>query len=294
MNLKPNARRFFAVAMLTFLTMFAVACGGNQSTSNQSVATTTNSASGANSVAPPAREVESRKNVLVRVAHLVPGAPNVDLFVDNAKTFDNATYKRVSPYKEIPEGEHKYYLRQAGQDTAQPLAEGDERMSDVGAHYTVLAVPTSLVGRPDLKIIKDDYAAPADGKAKVRVIHAALGTGDVDVVANGVSEALFDNISFTDDEDYKAINPLDGTLEIRLEGKNIAVATLPDTIFEAGKLYTIFVVGSPTGAARVEAFVVTDEFTAPAAMNDNVNMMNTTSTTNTANTMNATNSNVAP
>lgn len=289
MKSKPNAYRFPVFVTLAFLAVFAAACGGNQATSNQSVTTTTNSTSGANSVAPPAKEVESRKNVLVRVAHLIPGAPNVDLFVDNTKTFDNATYKRVSPYKEIPEGAHKYYLRQAGQDTAQPLAEQDERTSDAGAHYTVLAVPTSIVGRPSLKILKDDYAAPANGKAKVRVIHAALGTGDIDVVANGVSESLFDNISFAGDDDYEQINPLNGTLEVRLEGKNIAVATLPNTVFEAGKLYTIFVVGQPTGAARVEAFIVTDEFTAPGAMSGNTNMMN-----DNANITNTTNSNVAP
>ncbi|MCP9493086.1 MAG: DUF4397 domain-containing protein [Pyrinomonadaceae bacterium MAG19_C2-C3] len=281
MNLKPNAYRFPVFVTLAFLVIFSAACNNaNQETSNQSVTTTTNSASGANSVAPAAKEVESRNNVLVRVAHLVPGAPNVDLFVDNAKMFDNTTYKRVSPYKEVSEGEHKYYLRQAGQNTAQSLAEEDERTSDAGAHYTVLAVPTSVVGRPELKIIKDDYSAPANGKAKVRVIHAALGTGDIDVVANGVSESLFDDIGFADDEEYEEINPVNGTLEVRLEGKNIAVATLPNTVFEAGKLYTIFVVGSPTGGARVEAFVVTDEFTAPRTMNGNP--------------MNTTNSNVVP
>lgn len=278
MNPKPNAHRFLVFATLAFLAVFASACDSNREVSNQPVTTTTNSASGANSVAPPANEVENRNNVLVRVAHLVSGAPNVDLFVDNAKLFDDMTYKRVSPYKEISEGEHKYYLRQAGQNTAQSLAEEDERTSDAGAHYTVLAVPTSIVGRPELRILKDDYDAPASGKAKVRVIHAALGTGDVDIVANGVSESLFDDIGFADDEDYEEINPLNGTLEVRLEGKNIAVATLPNTVFEAGKLYTIFVVGQPTGAARVEAFVVTDEFTAPGAMNNNMNanMMNTT------------------
>ncbi len=272
MTLKLNAYRFVALA---FLAMFAAACGGNQETSNQPVATTTNSASGTNSVAPPASEVESRNNVLVRVAHLVPGAPNVDLFVDNAKTFENAPYKRVSPYKEISEGDHKYYLRQAGQDAAQSLAEEDARTSDAGGHYTILAVPTSVVGRPALRILKDDYDVPANGKAKVRVIHAALGTGDVDVIANGVSDSLFDDIGYADDEDYKEINPVNGTLEVRLEGKNIAVATLPNTMFEAGKLYTIFVVGSPTGGARVEAFVVTDEFGAPGAMSGNANLMNT-------------------
>lgn len=292
MNPKPNANRFLVFVTLAFLAVFSSACNNsNRETSNQPVATTTNSASGANSVAPPANEVENRNNVLVRVAHLVPGAPNVDLFVDNAKMFDNMTYKRVSPYKEISEGEHKYYLRQAGQNTAQSLVEQDERTSDAGAHYTILAVPTSIVGRPALKILKDDYAAPASGKAKVRVIHAALGTGDIDIVANGVSESLFDNIGFAGDDDYEEINPLNGTLEVRLEGKNIAVATLPNTVFEAGKLYTIFVVGQPTGAARVEAFIVTDEFTAPGAMSGNTNMMN--DNTNMTNTATST-SNVAP
>ncbi len=279
---QPNS--FFALSLLALFALLATSACDTNSTSNQPVASTASNSAGATgntTTAPPSNEVENRGNILVRVAHLIPGAPSVDLFTDDTKPFTDAAYKTVSEYKEIPAGNINFRLRQAGQDTAQPLVQDDERLSDDGAHYTVLALPDSG-GKPDLEFLKDDFSAPSSGKAKVRVIHASPDAGEISVFANGRNDALFDGVDFADENDYKEIDPVNGTLVIRPEGKNITLVTIPNARFDAGKLYTVFVVGNASGAAKLEAVVVTDEFKAPGAMggNMNANMMNTNNNMN--------------
>src|SRR5688572_15547012 len=93
----------------------------------------------------------------------------------------------------------------------------------------------------DLKVVSDNIIPPSNGKARVRVIHAIPGMGDLDVHARGYKEALFGGVNFQTEAGYKDVNPLSGVIDIRPDGKKNAVATIPDAKFEAGKIYTIVV-----------------------------------------------------
>lgn len=258
MSIKHQPQTLLTTSFVFFFMLFGVACSTNE-TANRPVTSTTNTAT---STAPPAREAERRNNALVRVAHLVPGAPSVDVFLGDNKAFANAAYKQITPYMEVAKGDMKVRIRQAGQDAATPLVEDNEDF-DNGKRYTIVALPTSG-GRPEIEVLEDDFVAPASGKAKVRIIHAALDAGDVDVYVTGRQDALFDDISFKDDgDDYKEIDPINGALEIRQEDRNVVLVTVPNAMLEAGKLYTIFITGQTRGAARLEATVIADEFGAP-------------------------------
>jgi Domain of unknown function (DUF4397) len=71
----------------------------------------------------------------VRVAHLSPDAPSVDVHVNGAKTLSGVLYKTVSKYLSVPPGQYRYEVRPAGAD------------ADPGAHPRRAPPPYALAGR---------------------------------------------------------------------------------------------------------------------------------------------------
>lgn len=258
----------FSAALLWSLLITLSACTG--SNQNQPVTTTTNSnGRTATTTAPPSSQVEDRDKALARVVHAIPGAGAVDVFAENNKVFTKVAYKSVTPYREIPDNRQTFRVRPTGQDTATPLVEDSEGFSD-GQHYTIIALPTDG-GRADLRFVRDNISAPSSGKAKVRVIHAAAGVGEVDIYARGNNHALFDGIDFPSESSYNEIDPFTGALEVRREGQNTPALTIPNARFEAGKIYTVIVMGRATGTPRLEAVIVEDQLDAAGGMSGNMN-----------------------
>jgi hypothetical protein len=265
--MKPQLklRMVFALAVLLALT----ACS-SESNQNQPVTTTTNTGT---SNAPPASEVKQRGNALVRVIHAIPGGPSVDVFADDAKVFTGIAFKTTTPYKEISAERHTFRIRQAGQDTAPPLAENSEGLSD-GKHYTVVAW-ADTDGKPALYIVDDDLVPPSSGKAKLRIIHASADAGEVDLYAREGNKKLFGGVNPLKATSYSEFDPMSGTIEVRSAGKNTAVLTIPNAKFNAGDIYTVVLLGKAKGTPKLEAMIVEDRLvgasaTTPAA-NANMN-----------------------
>lgn len=249
MNKHMTVRMVVALAAL----LLAAACS-SEPNQNQPVTTTTNTGT---TNAPPASEVKQRGNALVRVVHAVPGGASVDVFADDTKVFTSIAYKTASPYKEVSGERHTFRIRPAGQDTAQPLAENSEGLSD-GKHYTVVAWAGND-GKPALYIVNDDLVPPSSGKAKVRIIHASPDAGEVDVYAKEGNKKLFGGVNALKETSYSEFEPMSGTLEVRPEGKNNAVLTIPNVKFDAGDTYTIVVLGKAQGTPKLEAMIVEDK-----------------------------------
>jgi subtilase family serine protease len=61
-------------------------------------------------------------------------------------------------------------------------------------------------------------------------------------------------------------DPRSTTLEVRQEGQDKAIVTLPNANFEKGKFYTIVVTGYAKGTPKLETLIVEDQLgTAPTA-----------------------------
>jgi len=267
------------VILLALVVLLAVACS-RESQQTQPVTTTTEKGT---STAPPAKEVENRDKALVRIVHAIPGGPAVDVFADDTKAFTNVTYKTVTPYRELSDKLHEttprpssampgvppytvpsdklhltFRIRPVGQDTAQPLAENTEMLT-IGKHYTVIALPSTEGKQPSLKVTSDNLTPGPSDKARVRLIHASPDAGELDVYAKGTDKALFAGVNFKSEVGYKEVEPMTAWLEIRPEGKKDTLATVPSVKWEAGKTYTIVVVGRAKGVPKLEAIPVEDQ-----------------------------------
>jgi Domain of unknown function (DUF4397) len=266
---------------LLIAALFLVASCSSEPKQTQPVTSKTDAGT---STAPPAKEVDRRNNALVRVINTVPAASSFDVFVDDQKVFDRVAFKSVTPYKELPGTRHTFRIRQAGQDNAQPVTENSEGLAG-GKHYTILVMPGTN-DKVTVSIINDNLAPPPADKAQVRVINASPDVGEVDVVDKQGDKKLFSGINFEKGSGYKDMNPARTTLEVRSEGQDKPILTLPNANFEKGKFYTIVVAGHAAGNQKLQAVMVEDKFGADAtaattqnpSMSDNGKTLKTKST----------------
>lgn len=248
--------------LLTAALFLAAACS-SEPKQTQPVVSTTNSGT---STAAPAKEAAQRNNALVRVINAAPGVASADVFADDQKTFEAVSFKQVTPYKELQNTRHTFSVRAAGKDNEQPIAQNSEGLSE-GKHYTILIMPGTN-DKTTVSVINDNITATSAQKAEVRVIQASPDVGEVDIVDKPGNKKLFSGINFERPTGYTAIDPMKTTLEVRPEGQEKSVLTVPEANFEKGKYYTIVVTGNSKGTPKLQAVMVEDQLgggTTPAA-----------------------------
>lgn len=249
-----------AVAALT-LTTTTAACE-RQSTEHAPITTATPDGQ---STAPPAVVAERADHALVRFVHAVPASAALDLYAGDTRAFEGVGYRAVTPYREVDGQRLTFRLRPAGLDKATPLASNSEGLDD-GDYYTVFAVPDDN-DTAELHIVEDDFSPASSGKARVRVVNAVRGLGELDVYEAGTADELFDGVDFRSVTDYHEIEPWRGTLEIRAEDGTTPLVTISNATFEAGKVYTIVASGRIRGTPKLEAFVIEDRIGAATSTN---------------------------
>jgi hypothetical protein len=238
--------------------LLAAACSSEP---KQTQPVTTKTGSGT-STAPPAREAQQRDNALVRVINTVPGSVSVDVFADDQKVFESVAFRNVTPYKELSGDRHSFRVRQAGHDTAQPIAENSKDLIG-GRHYTIVVMPDTN-DKTAVDLVNDNITDPPADKALVRVIHASPDAGDVDVVDKQGDKKLFSGLKFQKGTSYLVVDPIKTTLEMRQEGQDKAIVTLPNANFEKGKFYTIVVTGHAKGMPKLQTLMVEDQLSTAA------------------------------
>ena len=94
------------------------------------------------------------------------------------------------------------------------------------------------------------------------MVHGSSDAGELDVAVSGVSTALFDGVDFQSVTGYEEIEPVNGKIEIRADGQPTLLATVANATIEAGRFYTVVIVGTLRSTPKLEAFIIED---APAA-----------------------------
>jgi hypothetical protein len=229
------------------------------SAETRSAAVTTSSPAGT-STAPSANSAASRDEALVRAVHAIPNGPAMDLYAGDLLLFDAVNFKTVTSYRAVDGKRYAFALRPAGMTNARPLSLNTEGLDD-GSYYTVFALPGEDRSA-HLRVVSDKLDRPGDGKARLRVVHGGDGIGTVDVHAPGLVTPILDNVAFQAVTDYTDVAPIDGQVEVRADGASTAVVMLPNAHLEAGRFYTMMIVGSSSGSPALEAFIIEDRLTA--------------------------------
>src|ERR671917_1050177 len=105
----------------------------------------------------------------VRVAHLAPDAPNVDVYVDGEPVLTDVAYTTISGYLPLPAGAQQVTVYAAG-DTSSPVIDVPVEVAAGGA-YTIAAVGLVADSSLTAQVYEDDLRAPPAGPANAGVVH---------------------------------------------------------------------------------------------------------------------------
>ncbi|PWU01358.1 MAG: hypothetical protein C5B51_22860 [Terriglobia bacterium] len=201
---------------------------------------------------------EAAKGVaFVRYIGAVDAHSNTDLYFGDTRLFSTADAKTATDYKQVPAERRDFVLREAGKPEGAAIEKNSEGLGD-GKHYTVV-VYEDKDAKPVLRVFNDDESAPAAGKAKVRIIHAAPAVESVDVYAVGRKDKLASESRFTTTSNWQEVDAVNGPLEVRSgSGKSQHITRVPDSRIEAGKLYTLVVEGGTKSPESLHVIKVVD------------------------------------
>lgn len=176
----------------------------------------------------------------LRVIHLSPDAPDVDVWLDGTVVLEGIRYKGVSDHLEVGSGIRNVQVTPAGAST--PVVIDADLNLSIDTAYTVVA--TGLLGQNDLQpvVLVDDRSSPGTQNTRVRFVHASPDAPAVDVAVQG-GDVLFGNMSFRGVSEYLELPGGVYDLEVRLAGTTNVVLDLPNTQLFGSLNYTVFATG---------------------------------------------------
>ena len=200
----------------------------------------------------------------VRVVHASPDAPTVDVYADGSRVLSNVAFKDASDYLSVPAGPHNFKVYATGANPASDKAAiSADATLDAEKDYTIVAIGKLAEIKP--LVLVDNNAAPALGKAHVRVVHASPDAPAVDIAVKG-GPVLVSSLAFGKDAGPLPVDAGTYDLEVRAAGTTTVALPINGVQLQAGKIYTIFAVGLLNGTPKLEAFpVVNDPAAAPAS-----------------------------
>lgn len=200
------------------------------------------------SAAPAASAATSSGVGWIRLAHLSPNTPAVDVYLysfhdPSARiVLHHVAYGTVSPYEQVPAGEYTVAMRGAGAaPKTKPVLSTTVDVAAGGA-YTVAGVGPNQGLR--LQVLTDRLTTPK-GKALVRVIQASMHQERVTVTLDG--RKLARQLAFSHVGSYVAVRP--GTLRVHVVG---ATASCTRTVtLTAGSIHSLVVLDTSATALGV-------------------------------------------
>jgi hypothetical protein len=172
----------------------------------------------------------------VRVVHLSPDAPAVDVAVNGEVAVAGAAFLDATGYLAVPAGEIRITVTPAGQ-TAPVVIDATVNLG-ANASYTVAA--TGFLADIQPLLIVDDRSTSGD--AKIRFVHTSPDAPPVTVaVTDGPN--VFGGVAFGDVTGYAEVPGGSYDLEVRVAGTSTVALPLPGTNLMGGTNYTIFATG---------------------------------------------------
>ena len=191
-------------------------------------------------IAPALAQNGNGSNAQVRVAHLSPDAPPVDVIVNDAITaFVGTEFGEIRDYESLPAGEYNVKVVPSGL-TAPVVIEADLNLF-YNRDYTVVAV--NFLDAIDAVVLEDDNRPVSVNSARVRFFHGSPDAPAVDIAVTG-GPVLFADVEFTEAGNYVTVPAGTYDLEVRLAGTDTVVLPLPGIPLDGGTVYTAYAIGS--------------------------------------------------
>lgn len=204
---------------------------------------TTRTATGEAATSMSGDSADKRGMALVRVVNAVPTQSTLIVRAGPNLQLTAAEFKKVTEYQPIDRNWVTFEISASADSGFEALATNREMLTD-GHRYTIVIIPDS-VRKYETRILRDEISDDTT-KAHLRVIHAARGIDEINVVRRG-GDALMDGVNFASEAGYRAVDPWRGTLEIRSDDGNRLLHNIPNLSLEKGRSYTIVLTRNAAG-----------------------------------------------
>jgi hypothetical protein len=186
----------------------------------------------------------SSGNGWVRLAHLSPNTPAVDVYLysfgDSTAelVLHHVAYGTVSPYEALPAGDYTVAMRAAGAAATTKPALSATLDVAVGSAYTVAGLGPESGLR--LQVLQDKLTTPA-GQVLVRIVQASLLQNKVSVTWNG--QPTVSGLALGGVSSYETVSPGTASLDVTGESESSnSTITLA-----AGTVHTLVVLDGSKG-----------------------------------------------
>jgi hypothetical protein len=196
----------------------------------------------------------------IRLAHLSPDTPKVDVYVSSFGNDDDPTvlrsvgYGMFSPYQRVPAGSYTIAMRLEGAPATEPAVLSTTVKINADSAATVAGMGQN--SELELVTLTDDMQPAGTNKSKVRVIHAALTAPVVNTVELAGSPVATD-LSFAQFTDYDAVAAGNTTVEV-----DAGSATAEQSLdLSAGATYTVVVrdIETELGVLPIQDFAAANQ-----------------------------------
>lgn len=190
----------------------------------------------------------------VRVLHLSPDAPNVDVLLGTTEAnkttiLSDVAFRGVSPYLPVATG--NYFIDVVPTAGGAPVIDVNNLAINGSTFYSVAAVNV-LASIEPLVLIDDNTINPT--QARLRVVHASPNAPAVDIAVDGLGTVL-SNVNFKDASNYLQVPGGSYTIRVLQAGTSNEVFVVPNLQLNAGTVYSAWAVGLLNGTGN-QAFGV--------------------------------------
>ena len=188
----------------------------------------------------------------IRLAHLSPDTPNVDVYLTSFSRpgwnviLRGVGYGAVSPYQRITPGQYTVSMRGAGAAASSPAVISTNVQVKPGTARTVAGV--GKYASLGLTVLEDDLTMPPAGQARVRIIQASARVPSLDVRAMD-GPTIATGAAFASTTPYTAVPAGSWQLELGPSGGDLT--TKSDVDLAAGGVYSVIVLDGANNALKV-------------------------------------------
>jgi hypothetical protein len=193
----------------------------------------------------------------VRLAHLSPDTPEVDVYLNSQsgsipeQVFRGVGYGVLSDYQALPVGGYTVAMRPSGAPASEPAVLTTQVSVAAGQAYTVAGV--GRYADLGLRVLTDDLGLPDANQAKVRIVQASVRAPVLDVsVLNGPSIA--EDVAFATTTPYHLVAP--GPWQLQVQTASGGASTRLDVVLGEGNVYSLLILDAAGGG--LEARLTTD------------------------------------
>ena len=195
----------------------------------------------------------------LRLINASLGAKNIDGYVGDTLYFRNVFYSYVTDYLPLEPGEREIKVRPAGVRPVEPLT-SIKYPFEPETDYTMVVLGTPERTDRQPWILTDDNRTPlTPGKIRVRLVHASLNSPGIEICVDDQCQTLAQGeVSKGDVNDYITLDAGSHKVSLRqIDAEEFFYDVLP-LDFEAGEVYSIFILDPEQGEVRPRIVPVTD------------------------------------